>query len=71
MGSTDNPYGWVIWLIVLSYVVAFVVWFLVGFFVGDKLINTVKSTARKTLSTAVKGEVIKFLKSPNQMKKGN
>lgn len=71
MGSTDTSYGWVVWVIVLPYVAAFVVWFLVGFFSGDKLINTFKSTVRKALSTPIKEEALKFLKSPNQIKKGN
>jgi hypothetical protein len=74
MGSTDNPYGWVIWVIVMTYVLAFVAWFLVGYFLGGQLTDKAKSVIRKTfdtVDTVVKKEAIKFLKSPNQMKKGN
>ena len=71
MGSTDNPYNWVIWVIVLTYVLAFVVWFLVGYFLGGQLTNKAKSAVRKTIDTVVTKEAIKFLKPPNQMKKGN
>lgn len=73
MGSTDNPYGWVIWVIVLTYVLAFVAWFLVGYFLGGQLTDKVKSSIRKTfdtVDTVVKKKAIKFLKSPDQLKKG-
>jgi hypothetical protein len=71
MISTETSYGWIIWLIVLPYVLAFIVWFLVGYFYGGELIDKAKSTVRKVVSAPVQKEIIKFLKSPNQMKKGN
>lgn len=54
--------GWIIGIFVTLYVLLFIVWFYVGYHSGDVINNITKT---------IKSEAIKFLKSPNQMKKGN
>jgi hypothetical protein len=54
--------AWIIGIFVTLYALLFIVWFYVGYHSGE-VINKVSKTFKE--------ETIKFLKSPNQIKKGN